>query len=387
MTKTMTRHVPRAATLRRGFTLIELLVVISIIAVLASLIMPAVMNARAAARRIQCSNNMKQLAAATMNFTTGSNGRLPGAYDWYPCLDPAMPTTTPPTVYNHQARPWPVALLPFLDRNDLQRVINTRDVDSNGDMFNTLGTGFSAFGSPHVEALTCVVDEYNFNRPGGLSYVGNGGYITVMSSSINAHSAVTLGNSLGISPRAAYSTGVFWAPDNGLANNYTPGSQGFQKYSFRMSLDFISSGDGNSSTILFGENIQAGLWSGGFVDPAIGPPGSLPTPFQLSGQIFGVFVGVGTNGNIVGGAQAAIPLQLRQHVGMWNAFQAGRLNENLVATQFTRPRPSSNHGDLINFAFCGGNVRPINMNVHPAVFARLVTPDGQRFGQVVASDE
>ena len=58
MTKTMTRHVPRAATLRRGFTLIELLVVISIIAVLAALISPAILNARASARRVECTNSL-----------------------------------------------------------------------------------------------------------------------------------------------------------------------------------------------------------------------------------------------------------------------------------------------------------------------------------------
>ena len=69
------------------------------------------------------------------------------------------------------------------------------------------------------------------------------------------------------------------------------------------------------------------------------------------------------------------------------AVIAGRLNKNLIAARYKTPRPSSNHGDLINFAFCAGNVRSLNMNVDPRVFARLVTPDGQRFDQVVVSDE
>src|SRR5262245_12560399 len=106
----------------RAFTLIELLVVIAIIAVLVALLLPAVQQAREAARRTQCKNNMKQIGLALMNYESTFN-RLPPASNvpWgRRGTDDAHMDYTGPFGPN-----WAIAILPFIEQQALYDNFNT----------------------------------------------------------------------------------------------------------------------------------------------------------------------------------------------------------------------------------------------------------------------
>jgi prepilin-type N-terminal cleavage/methylation domain-containing protein/prepilin-type processing-associated H-X9-DG protein len=105
-----------------GFTLIELLVVIAIIGVLIALLLPAVQAAREAARRAQCTNNMRQLGLALANYEQ-QYGSYPMAYGQIASWDPA---NTDPTAIDSGWGAWsPHAyLLPFLEQVQTYNALN-----------------------------------------------------------------------------------------------------------------------------------------------------------------------------------------------------------------------------------------------------------------------
>ncbi len=108
---------------RRGFTLVELLVVIAIIGVLVALLLPAVQAAREAARRSQCTNNLKQLAIGVHNHHD--------TFRHLPFAGSDGPTKTCCNADTRDGWSWAYHLLPFIEQQNLY------DLDTDSAVYNT----------------------------------------------------------------------------------------------------------------------------------------------------------------------------------------------------------------------------------------------------------
>jgi prepilin-type N-terminal cleavage/methylation domain-containing protein/prepilin-type processing-associated H-X9-DG protein len=207
--------------LRLGFTLIELLVVIAIIAVLIALLLPAVQSAREAARRAQCTNNMKQLGLAMANYESATSG--------YPlCYQNNAPLSRYPYGYiSGGSSGWgacsPQALmLPFLEQTPTYNSINwsictTANLE-NSIQKTALGQRINSFLCPSSPLPIGGDSFYTNNQYPGNNYWGSVGPCVVPWSSANP-------------------TGIFMIVGKGMTGA-------------RSSRDVT---DGTSNTIAFGE--------------------------------------------------------------------------------------------------------------------------------------
>lgn len=231
------------STRRPGFTLIELLVVIAIIAVLVSLLLPAVQQAREAARRSQCKNNFKQVALAIHNYHD--------THQVFPLSDFRVGGGTCPSdpLYTgaFSRYSWGAMILPYLDQGALY---NNFDFSVNFNVGKNAPNSMQTVGAT-VTVYLCPSDPQGDPRCNHTGVINNSGGSNDKDD-IGRSNMAGIGDSVyafcapawsgtGSYPATALPAGV-WAKTNGdgiLSNN--------SKISMR---DVI---DGTSNTILVGE--------------------------------------------------------------------------------------------------------------------------------------
>ncbi len=177
---------PRAAMIeprapRRGFTLIELLVVIAIIGVLVALLLPAVQAAREAARRTQCTNNLKQIGLAMHNYHD-ANGVFP--------MSTTSAAAGPGGACLNGFFSWHAGILPQIEQQVVFNAINF-GVGMSDDCADTYLHYAATIGASHpnatasktnINVFLCPSDSYKVaetmgtSRPASQNYSGNAGW-------------------------------------------------------------------------------------------------------------------------------------------------------------------------------------------------------------------
>jgi prepilin-type N-terminal cleavage/methylation domain-containing protein len=279
---------------RRGFTLVELLVVIAIIGLLVGMLLPAVQAAREAARRMSCTNNLRQVGLAAINFETANKRFPPGILFPGPQNTPfpgAYPRTPEGVQYNlHTGIGHLAHLLPFLEMTQLWSVfqananlnpdtsgvgavansaqaLNNRLWKNNPAIFQAAQTKISSFLCPSddAEAATTMSNPYTLSYTDVQSAPPQVAVLLDADSSANYHILLGKTNYMGSSGRSGV-TGSN-ALDPPMPNGADLGKQGLTCDDLR-GVFFIRSRtslpeikDGASNTFFFGEV------TGGFRDP------------------------------------------------------------------------------------------------------------------------
>ncbi|HUP79442.1 MAG TPA: DUF1559 domain-containing protein [Pirellula sp.] len=258
----------------KGFTLVELLVVIAIIGILVGLLLPAVQAAREAARRMQCSNNIKQLGLASHNFESSFKRFPPGLLVPTAAQAPGVAPLSGAHFGVHSGIGHLVFLLPYLEQSTIYNNISTYsnlnpDTDgiravagSQQQLMNQYWWDTDSWDHVHykIPSLLCPSDNSDagtersillvYAQTAAATSLPGFGYYSESTDNAAWHKTVGKTNYLGCGGRngitgstAASATTTDSLPADSLAGIFSQ----------RSKTKFGSIADGTSNTILFGE--------------------------------------------------------------------------------------------------------------------------------------
>ena len=203
----------------RGFTLIELLVVIAIIAVLIGLLLPAVQKVREAAARMQCTNNLKQMALATLNCADTNSGNLPPSIGLYPSTKTGAGNSDGGVFFH---------ILPYIEQKNLFNASScTPEYNADRNAGNQTYSQWALPVNSRVNNFVCPSDATNTTGLNG----GTGNYY----------------------PNHDYAS--YGVNGQVFRENYPPNTGGWGNNSLANFTSTIVNGDGSTNTVMYTEKM------------------------------------------------------------------------------------------------------------------------------------